>query len=57
MTSQKKVGSFGVGVDDLIQYTQMIDGRNTKLDKVLDSYPLAIFTMIKMAAENAHAKK
>ena len=52
----KEVDFFSVGTNDLTQYTLAIDRQNAKLDAFYDPHHPAILAMIKMAAENAHAK-
>ena len=51
----KEVDFFSVGTNDLTQYTLAIDRQNSKLDEFYDPHHPAILSMIKMAAENAHA--
>ena len=52
----KEVDFFSVGTNDLTQYTLAIDRQNSKLDEFYDPHHPAILSMIKMAAENAHAE-
>ena len=52
----KEVDFFSVGTNDLTQYTLAIDRQNSKLDEFYDPHPPAILSMIRMAAENAHAE-
>ena len=52
----KEVDFFSVGTNDLTQYTLAIDCQNSKLDEFYDPHHPAILSMIRMAAENAHAE-
>ena len=52
----KEVDFFSVGTNDLTQYTLAIDRQNPKLDVFYDAHHPAVLTMIKMAADNAHAE-
>lgn len=52
----KEVDFFSVGTNDLTQYTLAIDRQNSKLDEFYDPHHPAILSMIKMAADNAHAE-
>ncbi len=52
----KEVDFFSVGTNDLTQYTLAIDRQNSKLDRFYDPHHPAILSMIKMAAESAHAE-
>ena len=52
----KEVDFFSVGTNDLTQYTLAIDRQNSKLDEFYDPHHPAILSMIRMAAENAHAE-
>lgn len=52
----KEVDFFSVGTNDLTQYTLAIDRQNAKLDEFYDPHHPAILSMIRMAAENAHAE-
>ncbi|CUX48307.1 phosphoenolpyruvate--protein phosphotransferase [Clostridium sp. C105KSO13] len=52
----REVDFFSVGTNDLTQYTLAIDRQNPKLDSFYDPHHPAILAMIRMAAENAHAK-
>ena len=52
----KEVDFFSVGTNDLTQYTLAIDRQNSKLDEFYDPHHPAVLSMIKMAAENAHAE-
>lgn len=53
----KEVDFFSVGTNDLTQYTLAIDRQNSKLDEFYDPHHPAILSMIRMAAENAHAEE
>ena len=52
----KEVDFFSVGTNDLTQYTLAIDRQNSKLDEFYDPHHPAVLSMIRMAAENAHAE-
>lgn len=52
----KEVDFFSVGTNDLTQYTLAIDRQNSKLDAFYDPHHPAVLSMIRMAAENAHAE-
>ena len=52
----KEVDFFSVGTNDLTQYTLAIDRQNQKLEPFYDSHHPAVLSMIRMAAENAHAE-
>lgn len=52
----KEVDFFSVGTNDLTQYTLAIDRQNQKLDEFYDPHHPAVLSMIRMAAENAHAE-
>ena len=52
----KEVDFFSVGTNDLTQYTLAIDRQNQKLEPFDDSHHPAVLSMIRMAAENAHAE-
>ena len=52
----KEVDFFSVGTNDLTQYTLAIDRQNAKLDEFYNPHHPAILSMIRMAAENAHAE-
>ena len=52
----KEVDFFSVGTNDLTQYTLAIDRQNSKLDPFYDPHHPAVLSMIRMAAENAHAE-
>ena len=52
----KEVDFFSVGTNDLTQYTLAIDRQNHKLEPFYDSHHPAVLSMIRMAAENAHAE-
>lgn len=52
----KEVDFFSVGTNDLTQYALAIDRQNPKLDAFYDPHHPAILSMIRMAAENAHAE-
>ena len=52
----KEVDFFSVGTNDLTQYTLAVDRQNQKLELFYDSHHPAVFAMIRMAAENAHAE-
>lgn len=51
----KEVDFFSVGTNDLTQYTLAIDRQNEKLDGLYDKHHRAILSLIKLAADNAHA--
>ena len=53
----KEVDFFSVGTNDLTQYTLAIDRQNQKLEPFYDSHHPAVLSMIRMAAENAHAEE
>ena len=53
----KEVDFFSVGTNDLTQYTLAIDRQNQKLEPFYDSHHPAVLSMIRMAAENAHAER
>lgn len=50
----KEVDFFGIGTNDLTQYTLAIDRQNTKLEEFYDSHHPAVLRMISMVVENAH---
>ena len=52
----KEVDFFSVGTNDLTQYTLAIDRQNQRLEPFYDSHHPAVLSMIRMAAENAHAE-
>ena len=52
----KEVDFFSVGTNDLTQYTLAIDRQNQKLEPFYDSHHPAVLSMIRMAAESAHAE-
>lgn len=52
----REVDFFSVGTNDLTQYTLAIDRQNPRLDVFYDAHHPAVLTMIKMAADNAHAE-
>ena len=52
----KEVDFFSVGTNDLTQYTLAIDRQNSKLDEFYDPHQPAVLSMIRMAAESAHAE-
>lgn len=52
----KEVDFFSVGTNDLTQYTLAIDRQNQKLEPFYDSHHPAVLSMIRIAAENAHAE-
>lgn len=52
----KEVDFFSVGTNDLTQYTLAIDRQNQKLEEFYDPHHPAILSMIRMAAESAHAE-
>lgn len=51
----KEVDFFSVGTNDLTQYTFAMDRQNSKLEALYDKHHPAVLTLIKMAADNAHA--
>lgn len=52
----KEVDFFSVGTNDLTQYTLAIDRQNQKLEAFYDAHHPAVLSMIRMAAESAHAE-
>lgn len=52
----KEVDFFSVGTNDLTQYTLAIDRQNQKLESFYDAHHPAVLSMIRMAAESAHAE-
>lgn len=52
----KEVDFFSVGTNDLTQYTLAIDRQNQKLDEFYDPHHPAVLSMIRMAADSAHAE-
>lgn len=52
----KEVDFFSVGTNDLTQYTLAIDRQNQKLETFYDAHHPAVLSMIRMAAESAHAE-
>lgn len=52
----KEVDFFSVGTNDLTQYTLAIDRQNQKLEEFYDPHHPAVLSMIRMAAESAHAE-
>ena len=52
----KEVDFFSVGTNDLTQYPLALDRQNSKLDEFYDPHHPAVLSMIKMAADNAHAE-
>lgn len=52
----KEVDFFSVGTNDLTQYTLAIDRQNQKLEPFYDAHHPAVLSMIRMAAESAHAE-
>lgn len=47
---------FSIGSNDLSQYTLAIDRQNSRLDHLFNPMHKAILRLIKIAADNAHAK-
>ena len=52
----REVDFFSVGTNDLTQYTLAVDRQNRKLEAFYDPYHPAVMSMIRMAADNAHAE-
>lgn len=52
----KEVDFLSVGTNDLTQYTLAIDRQNQKLEEFYDPHHPAVLSMIRMAAESAHAE-
>lgn len=49
------VDFFSVGTNDLTQYTLACDRQNAAIEQFVDTHHEAIFRLIEMSAENAHA--
>ncbi len=47
---------FSIGTNDLTQYTLALDRQNKELDRFYDPHHPAVIRMIRMVAQNAHAK-
>lgn len=52
----KEVDFLSIGTNDLTQYTLAIDRQNQKLQPFYDEHHPAVFTMIRMSVESAHAE-
>ena len=50
----KEVDFFGIGTNDLTQYTLAIDRQNQSLDAFFDAHHIAVLRMIYQTVQNAH---
>lgn len=51
----KEVDFFSCGTNDLIQYTLACDRQNDDLDRFYDPHHMAVFRLLKLVCDNAHA--